>query len=110
MCLRELGDEAGQVSVVDCGEPHRAEVVTAYSFTGSEWPGAEVASQTVLDYCAAQLAPGGPLAGASDGREWVAWVPSESTWAAGDRKGLCIVTSSESWTGRATENEVHAVA
>ena len=108
MCIESLGSDAGTVMVVSCDESHGAEAVSAYTFTGDAWPGDQSAADTVLGYCAGQLAPGAPLAGAADGRDWVAWVPSESTWRHGDRKGLCIVTSDTPWTGDATDVKEHA--
>lgn len=108
MCMESLGEEAGTVRVVPCGEPHRAEAVTGYTFTNDAWPGDSEVASRALDYCASQLGPDSPLAAASDGRDWVAWVPSEATWAAGDRTALCIVTATDSWTGRAGEEEFHA--
>ena len=103
MCLEELGDSAGNVIAVDCDDAHAAEAVTSYTFRGQAWPGDEDAARTVLAYCAAQLAPGGPLATAAEGRSWVAWVPSEATWKGGDRLGLCIVSSDEPWKGHAAD-------
>lgn len=108
MCLERLGDSAGTVTAVECAEPHRAEAVSAHRFTDSAWPGDADVARRALAHCAGQLAPGGPLAAAADGRSWVAWVPSEGTWAGGDRTALCIVTADEPWTGRATDTEVHA--
>lgn len=101
MCLETLGDEAGSVWVVPCDEPHAAEVVSAYEFTGDEFPGDAAVAKTAVDYCASQLAPRAPLADAAAGREWLAWVPSAGTWRGGDRIGLCIVTDAEPWTGAA---------
>lgn len=103
MCIESLGDSAGTVTVVPCAQEHGAEVVTAYTFTGDEWPGDNAAAATVLNFCAGQLAPGGPLAKAADGRVWVAWVPSQGTWQHGDRAGLCLVTSKTPWTGKAAD-------
>ncbi|MGC4174189.1 septum formation family protein [Demequina sp.] len=103
MCIASLGDGAGPVTVVDCDEPHSAEVVSSYSAQGDEWPGADEIASTVLQYCASQLMPGGELAHAAEGRDWVAWVPSQATWEHGDRAGLCIVTAAEPWTGSAKD-------
>lgn len=103
MCMKALGDAAGTVTVVDCAEPHAAEAVTSFTFTGDAWPGDASAAETVLAYCASQLAPAGPLAAAAEGRSWVAWVPSEGTWRHGDRTGLCIVTAESPWSGSALD-------
>ena len=111
MCLKELGDAAGNVVAVDCDDPHAAEAVSSYPFKGQEWPGDEEVARTALAYCTSQLAPGGPLAAAAEGRSWVAWVPSEGTWKGGDRLGLCIVSSDVPWTGKATDEQTaHAEA
>ena len=103
MCLESLGDEAGVVVVVACDQPHSAEAVSSYTFTTDEWSGDDAVADTVIDFCAAQLAPGGPLASAAEGRDWVAWVPSAGTWSHGDRSGLCLVTADTPWTGRAAD-------
>jgi len=101
MCLESLGDAAGPVTVVPCEEPHAAEAVTGITLSGVDFPGDESIAQTVLDYCASQLAPGGALDHVASGRQWVAWVPSKGTWSAGDRNGLCIVYADSPWTGPA---------
>ena len=62
------------------------------------------AADAAIQYCASQLAAGGPLGAASQAREWLVWVPSRGTWDAGDRSGLCIVTSSTPWEGEAGAN------
>ena len=91
MCLGSIGADAGPVVVVPCEEPHAAKVVSAYMFTSDDWPGDQAVAERALAYCAAQLAPGGPLEPVAAGKTWVAWVPSEGTWQHGDRSGLCIV-------------------
>lgn len=91
MCLESFESTAGPVVVVACDQPHAAKAVSSYTFTTDEWPGDSQVAATLLNYCAAQLAPGGAMAEAAEGREWVAWVPSEGTWNHGDRTGLCIV-------------------
>ena len=101
LVLDSLGDGAGPVFVVPCDEPHSAEVVSSFTFTADEWPGSDAVADTVLAYCATQLARGGALESAAAGREWVAWVPSEGTWRHGDRVGLCIVTEDIAWEGKA---------
>jgi hypothetical protein len=107
MCIESLGSSAGTVKVVSCNDSHSAEAVTSYTFTGEDWPGDDAAQEAVLDYCAAQLAPGGPLGNAAAGRDWLAWVPSAATWRLGDRTGLCIVTSTTPWVGKANEEREH---
>jgi len=110
MCIESLGESAGTVHVVPCEQSHSAEAVTAYTFSDEEWPGDAAVKESVLAYCTSQLAPGGPLAHAADGRDWVAWLPSAGTWQHGDRTGLCIVTSDTPWQGKATDEREHSAA
>lgn len=97
MCIQNLGDEAGVVWVVSCDTDHDAQVVSTYKFSGDGFPGDDAVASAALDYCASQLTAGAPLADSARGREWVAWVPSEGTWKAGDRSALCIVTATTPW-------------
>ena len=100
MCIESLGQSAGTVHVVDCDDAHSAEVVSSYVFTTDDWPGDAAVRDTALSYCAQQLGPGGPLATAADGRDWVAWVPSAATWQHGDRTAVCIVTGQVAVDGK----------
>lgn len=109
MCLEAVAPRngpAGRVTVVGCDSPHSAEVVASYAYESGEWPGSADADHGVLSFCAAQLGPSGPLAGQLGDRTWVAWAPTERTWAAGDHTGLCIVTGARPWTGRVTHARV----
>jgi hypothetical protein len=77
MCIEALGDSAGTVNVVRCEDTHSAEAVSSYVFTKAEWPGDNAVRDTALAYCAAQLAPGGPLAHAADRRGNRSGIPAK---------------------------------
>jgi len=109
MCLLAIepaDGPAGTATVVACDQPHSAEALASYPFASDEWPGPAEIRRTVLDFCSTQLGPDGPLSRAATNRTWVAWTPSERTWAAGDRTGLCIVSSDQPWTGHAMDSLV----
>ena len=96
MCLESIGDDGavGQTSVVDCSQPHRAEVITALGFDELRFPGDQDVAQRTLDHCSTRMTDLGP------GSAWVAWVPSEDSWHRGDRTALCIATWDQPQEGR----------
>ena len=80
-------ESVDEVTVVPCGQPHAAQVVTEYRFDAAAiWPGQEAADRRVASACA--LAP----AEADAGVRAVAWAPTEESWGRGDRTGLCVAT------------------
>lgn len=86
-CLAELPADGvvDLVQVVPCEQTHVAEVVSSYPFTDSGWPGQSAADRAVADSC---RLPDDPTA---TGTALVAWAPTRSSWALGDRTGLCLV-------------------
>ena len=73
------------VRVVPCADPHGAQVITVYEFSGDAlWPGqlaadSRVARSCVLDQTEVDAAV-----------TTAAWAPTEQSWARGDRRGLCL--------------------
>ena len=98
-CLSDLpeGGMVARTEVVPCDVPHEAEAVADYTFTEEEWPGREAAVSTLLDFCGAFIQPGysgSSMFTATDwdaGLRWVAWAPTEKSWASGERTGVCVV-------------------
>lgn len=98
-CLEQIPDDGSvaRVTAVPCEVAHRAEVVSTVAFSESVWPGAETVSRKVLDECGAFIQPGS--SGSSmfqprdwqDGLRWVAWLPTEESWASDERSGRCVV-------------------
>ncbi len=91
-CLAALPDdgEVDRVEVVPCAEPHAAQAVTAYEFgPDAAWPGAAQAAATVAAACDLTAAE------RESGLRAVAWAPTERSWAAGDRAGLCLAVLPE---------------
>lgn len=98
-CLVTL-PEAGIVAraeAVRCDVPHEAEAVADFTFPDDEWPGREAVVATLLGYCGSVIQPGysgSSMFTATDwdaGLRWVAWAPTESSWAADERTGVCVV-------------------
>jgi hypothetical protein len=99
MCLARLPSN-GTVATADavgCAVPHRAEAVAAYTFTGDEWPGRSAVVSKLLDFCGSFVQPGysdSSMFTATDwdaGLRWVAWAPTERSWAESERTGVCVV-------------------
>lgn len=92
MCLTGV-DSDGAVQgteVVRCDEPHGAEVFTQMTFDLAKHPGADQVTEQALEFCGDRL--GGLL---PESATWVAWTPSEQSWARGDRVALCIAVFDE---------------
>ncbi len=95
-CLADLPATAqvDQVRVVPCAGEHRAQVLTAYAFDDDQaWPGdAEVVARTSAACTLTDEER-------ATGLRLVAWSPTEGSWAAGDRTGLCLAVSDRPTTG-----------
>ncbi|MDN4480399.1 septum formation family protein [Demequina muriae] len=87
MCLDGVGDDGavGDAAVVPCDAPHRAEVFTSVMFSVAKFPGEDEIGAESLELCGDRIEGLLP-----DGSSWVAWAPSEASWARGDRVALCI--------------------
>ncbi len=97
-CLSSLPESGtvATVGVTPCQVPHVAEAVADYAFPGEEWPGRDVVVEELLDFCGSTIQPGysgDSMFASSDweaGLRWVAWAPTERSWGAGERTGLCV--------------------
>jgi hypothetical protein len=98
-CLKRLPSN-GTVATADavgCAAPHEAEAVADYTFTGDEWPGRSTVVSKLLDFCGSFVQPGysgSSMFTATDwdaGLRWVAWAPTERSWADNQRTGVCVV-------------------
>ncbi|WP_062304158.1 septum formation family protein [Demequina subtropica] len=101
ICLEDLpavSEPAGSVTAVACDEPHLAEAVAERTFTEEAWPGDDAVAAAMLDFCPGRVARIVPAA-LADGLSWRAWAPSEASWKAGDRTGVCVVTAGSPLTG-----------
>jgi Domain of unknown function (DUF4190)/Septum formation len=95
-CLADLPDDGplGEVEVVPCAERHGAQVLSDYRFApDAVWPGQDQAAARVATAC--QLTEAETEAGLAT----VAWVPTEASWADGDRTGLCVAHMPGGFTG-----------
>jgi hypothetical protein len=98
-CLTTLPSN-GTVATADavtCATPHQAEAVADYTFTGDEWPGRTAVVSKLLDFCGSFVQPGYSdssmftVTDWSAGLRWVAWAPTERSWADDERTGVCVV-------------------
>jgi len=87
-CLDPLpadGDLA-VVHVVPCHDLHAAQVVSEFAFApDAVWPGQAAADRRVALACEVSAAD------TAAGLVPVAWAPTASSWADGDRTGLCLL-------------------
>jgi len=104
-CLDALpaGAEVDTVRVVPCNDPHAAQVVTEFAFEDAAvWPGQAAANARVAESCDLTQAE------RDAGVRAVAWAPTESSWAHGDRLGLCLATTDAGkLTGSFLDGTVH---
>ncbi|AEG43101.1 septum formation family protein [Isoptericola variabilis] len=106
-CVAELPDDGlvRGVQAVPCADPHEAQVVgRTDAAPDAVWPGDDaVAARTARGCGPDLLGPQARESGAADGLRYVVWVPSEDSWADGDRTGLCLAVSAEPRTGTLLE-------
>ncbi|MDN4491661.1 septum formation family protein [Demequina sp. SYSU T00068] len=99
LCLVDApeGESVDSLIAVACADPHRAEVVAELRLGGA-WSGDDALARQAEDFCSVQVARlvSGELA---EGARWRVWVPTERTWAAGDRAALCVVVTDRDVTG-----------
>ncbi|WP_402462964.1 septum formation family protein [Isoptericola aurantiacus] len=104
-CVAEVPPDAevGVVQVVPCTSEHSAQVVGRTDSAPDEvWPGDDVVAARAARICTPDLL-GPRAAGAGDGVALVVWAPSEASWEAGDRTGLCVATTTAPATGSLLE-------
>jgi hypothetical protein len=91
-CVQGLGsDRDVSVRVVRCRRPHRAEVYALFDLGGDQFPGVEVLRRRAATGCLQQFAPySGEPAGPGTELAFVEVVPTLQSWAAGDRRALCL--------------------
>jgi len=98
-CLASIPEngEVARVVAVPCTVPHQAEVVASHQIQGDAWPGRDVVESEVLNHCGSFIQPGSgsdamfQTGDWSKGLRWVAWIPTEQSWGADERSGMCVV-------------------
>jgi hypothetical protein len=98
-CLKKLPSDGivATADAVGCAVPHEAEAVADYTFIGYQWPGKPAVVSKLLDFCGSFVQPGNSdssMFAATDwdaGLRWVAWAPTEHSWADNQRTGVCVV-------------------
>lgn len=98
-CIAQLGEDGqvNRVRLVPCSQPHVAEAVGTLPITDDVWPGTRSLEQQAARWCELDRAQ------QEAGSETVTWLPTERSWADGDRRIVCIVRSTTgpvtgSWT------------
>jgi Septum formation len=91
-CFRGLGrNQDIRVRLRACTEPHQAEVYGTVELSAARYPGVEVLRQRAATDCAQRFAGyTGEPAGPGTELAFVEVVPTLDSWAAGDRRALCV--------------------
>ncbi|GAA1719493.1 hypothetical protein GCM10009809_14120 [Isoptericola hypogeus] len=100
-CVADLPADGpvGRVLVVPCTDRHEAQVVgRSDAEPGAVWPGADDAAAGSARTCGpALLGPEGREE--ADALRFVVWAPTEASWEAGDRAGLCLAAATSARSG-----------
>ncbi|MCC9173567.1 septum formation family protein [Arthrobacter sp. zg-Y179] len=93
-CLKDWDDVNSSATVVTCETPHNAQLVATDSFTeDAAFPGTSALEERVNDVCEAVQYAG--AAAEFPGLKLAKSIPTEQTWASGDRRVDCIVFAPE---------------
>jgi hypothetical protein len=106
-CLVEVPDAtSGRAEAVDCEQPHRAEVYATHDVDDGPFPSAGQLSRAAGRGCAARYAvyAGEPIDPTTD-LAFAEVVPSEASWADGDRLVVCLALPS---AGASAEDSIAA--
>lgn len=91
-CFSGLGDDRDlRVRIVACERRHQAEVYGAFDVENRRFPGADVLRRQVATRCAQAFAGyTGAAAGPDTQVAFTEVLPSVTSFAAGDRRALCV--------------------
>jgi hypothetical protein len=104
-CVERAPDDGAidRVRVVPCVSEHEAQVVGRRdSSAQTVWPGHDGVVSHASAECGRQLLSAFGRQ-RSEGVRFVVWVPSEDSWAGGDRAGLCVALHDEPQAGSLLE-------
>lgn len=93
MCILDSTAAAAvtSVEVVDCDDPHDAEVYASLVLTDGTFPGEEAIAVTSQQQCETQFANFVGVAFGTSTLTYKYFAPTAQTWAAGDREVLCLI-------------------
>jgi len=97
-CFKELPKTASSVTVVDCQEPHSAEVIAVFMLPDGDFPG-EAAVEEYKRRCDPALADYAPDAVDDPAVRVLKRFPDEASWDIGDRSVTCIASFDSPRTG-----------
>jgi hypothetical protein len=97
-CIKEIPKTAQNVRIVDCDEPHGAEVIAVFMLPEGEFPG-EAAVEEHKSRCEPELANYAPSAVDDPSVDVLKRFPDEASWGIGDRSVTCIAAFETPRTG-----------
>lgn len=105
--------EVMQVPLVDCAEPHTAEVYHSEELPDGEYPGLETVKATAVEACLESFERFAGISYDDSQQLDFAWYyPTEGSWSTGDREVLCLMMRMDPATGEtvATTGSLRGVA
>ncbi|WP_167046328.1 MULTISPECIES: septum formation family protein [unclassified Salinibacterium] len=91
-CTNDVeAEEIAAIPTVPCSEPHDNEAYFAYEIEAEEFPGDEALLAEAGDACVAEFEDFAGIAYDESMLGVGPLVPSESTWAEGDREVVCFI-------------------
>jgi Septum formation len=97
-CIKDIPKTAQNVTLVDCDEAHRAEVIAVFMLPEGEFPG-EAAVEEYKSRCEPELADYAPTAVDDPAVAVLKRFPDEASWGIGDRSVTCIAAFETPRTG-----------
>lgn len=98
------GDEISRVRAVPCSADHSDEVFAAAEMSGEDYPGDDAVADFADEACVMEFEQFVGTAWEESELDYGYLVPTESSWAEGDREVLCIIGDPESDVTGSLEN------
>lgn len=106
-CLKSPHVTGPRVQVVDCNEPHGAQVVGLYRPVGGPYPGAEILAAESEDACETAFADfvgSDPLTSVLD---LFPLLPTEAAWGRGETAVVCVAATYNEQMVRSSFEDAH---
>lgn len=79
------------VPVVECSQPHDSEAYAEIELAGDDFPGATSITQQAESGCSSAFTDFVGIPYDDSGLDYAYYFPTEGSWAAGDRRILCVI-------------------
>jgi len=92
-CLNdaEVGETVDTIATVPCAEPHDSEIYASIMIDGDTFPGSDAIAVEADAACLAAFADFAGVEWADSKYFYTYYLPTEGSWAGGDREVLCTI-------------------